>query len=192
MRILLWLLPTCLALSACNMAMSNHPMFSPEEQLATPLKDGLWVADDPDCRVDTSLPRNRWPNCAFWVIVSGNQVVDIAGDKEQDRPTGFLIVGGQPPIVQIEMTEEGGHSYLFYALDLKEADAPGPLTKINLWPVACGTEKVPGSTREIDPFPGLNKDCQPQTIEALRAAAITSRPKADDRGRMKWVRLETR
>ena len=62
MRILPWLLPLCAALAGCNLAVSDHPMFSAGEQLATPLKSGLWVADDPIAYSIRPSPDRHGPN----------------------------------------------------------------------------------------------------------------------------------
>ncbi|HEX6741892.1 MAG TPA: hypothetical protein VF079_08895 [Sphingomicrobium sp.] len=185
-----------LALAACNMAMSDHPMFAADERLTTPLKNGLWAADDPDCAVDVTLPTDKWPECAFWAVVGDNQVIDVS-EKKADRPAGFLIAGGRPPIVQIEMIDKERRVYFFYAVEPLASAPSSPATALNLWAVACGTAKVPGSTGQIDPYPGLDKDCRPASKEALRAAAAASRA-AQDRAaekqimRMHWVRAEPR
>jgi hypothetical protein len=186
----LLLLSACAALAACNMAISDHPMFSAQDRLTTPLKDGLWVADDPDCPLDVKLPRGQWPNCAFWTVVSGNQFVDFSGDKDEERPTGSLIVQGRPPIIQVEMVEKGDRMFVFFAIEPTGSDAAGAVTAMNLRAVACGAEKTPGSS-QVEPYPGFDKDCRPSTTKALRAAAVASRSKPDKIGRIYWVRAET-
>jgi hypothetical protein len=173
------------------MAVSNHPMFSVEDKLTTPLKDGLWVADDPDCPVDTNLPRSRWPNCAFWLVLRGNQLMDIAGDKKGIRPVGLFVASGQPPIAQVENLEKDSRGYFFYGFEPAGTEPDGTITAVELWAVACGTPRIPGSTREIDPYPGIDKDCQPQSKAALRAAAVASRASQEKLGRMKWIRPST-
>jgi hypothetical protein len=180
-----------LALGACNMAVSDHPMFTTADRLTTPLKDGLWAGDDPECAVDMALPKEKWPKCAAWLVIRGNEVVDFWGDeeKDEDRPVGFFMANGQPPIVQIKMVEKDKHSFLFAAIEPTTRDAAGAVTALNLWFVPCGTEKVPGSSSQIDPYPGFDKDCRPLTASALRTAAVAGRPKADP-GRMKWLRAE--
>ena len=175
-------------LTACNLAVSNHAMFTPQDLLTTPLKNGLWAADDPDCKFNSAAARATWPNCAFWVIINDNKIVDVAGDKEEDRPAGFLIVGGVPPLVQIEMIEKGEHGYLFFALDPSASETSGRVTAAQVWPVMCGVTKS-GSTSQVDPYPGFNKECQPATTAALRAAAIASRPKSDE-APLRWIRAE--
>ena len=188
--LLLW--PACLALTACNMAVSDHSMFSPEDRLTTPLKNGLWVADDPDCPFDVKSPNGQWPKCAFWTIVSANQLVDFSGDKEEERPAGSLIAQGRPPIIQVEVVEKGDHSFLFFAFEPTASDPSGSVTAINLWAVACGTVRTPGSS-QVDPYPGFDKECHPLTSDALRTAAVASRRlEAAKIGRMFWVRAEAR
>ncbi|MEO6255688.1 MAG: hypothetical protein ABIO69_02665 [Sphingomicrobium sp.] len=191
MRTSLWLLPLCTALSACNMAVSDHPMFSAKDRLTTPLKDGLWVADDPDCAFDINLPKEKWRNCAIWTIISGNKFVEFSAAKGEDRPLGFLVAGGQPPIVQIDTIEDGQHAYLFVAVDPTGRDAAGAVTSLNLWGIACGTVKTAGSN-QVDPYPGIDKACHPLSTDALRAAALASRPTTKEPDRMQWVRAEAR
>jgi len=182
-----------LALGGCNLAVSDHPMFSSAERLATPLKDGPWVADVPDCKFNVDSPKTGWPKCALWTVVSDNKMVDVSGDKDEDRPAGFLIVGGQPPIVQIDMLENGKHGFLFIAIEPTSKPPSGPITTLNIWGVTCGRQNDPVDSRQgVSPFPGFNKECQPQTAAALRAAAVASRPKSGEITRMKWVRKESR
>jgi len=190
MRLLLCLLPAFVALCACNVAVSDHPMFSPEDRLSIPLKDGLWVADDPDCPFDVKTPKTQWPKCAFWTIVSDKKFVDFAGDKEEERPVGTLIAKGRPPIVQVEVFIKGDRSFLFFAIEPQASDPSGSTTAMDIWAVACGTQRSSGSSSQVDPYPGFNKECQPLTTKALRAAAIASRPKVEKVGRINWVRAE--
>ncbi|MEO8175292.1 MAG: hypothetical protein ABI626_01365 [Sphingomicrobium sp.] len=166
-------------------------MFSEADQLSTPLKDGLWVADDPDCAFDTNLPKEQWRKCATWTIVSGNKFVDFSGDKEDDRIVGLLIAGGQPPIVQVDTIDDEQHAFIFVAVEPTERDAAGAVTSLNLWGIACGTVKTAGSS-QVDPYPGFDKDCHPLSTSALRAAAVASRPETKGPDRMRWVRGEAR
>jgi hypothetical protein len=190
MRILLWLLPTCLALTACNMALSDHPMLSGEPKSAIKFKDGVWAAEDPDCKFNVKRPARRWPKCANWLVIDNGKVVGGPDAKPGEVPVEFVIAEGEPPILEFPLTDEGEKTpkgYAYLAIEPTASDAGGA-TAINLWGVACGTERVPGSTREIDPYPGIDKDCHPQSVSALRAAAVASRPSAAKVGRMKWIR----
>ena len=188
MRILRWLLPLCAALAGCNLAVSDHPMFSAGEQLATPLKSGLWVADDPDCVFDSTKPRQTWPKCAVWLVLRDNRVAEISGDEKTERPVAILIADGSPPIAQIEVREkESDIVYVFYAIEPAAHDSRRRITALSVWGVRCGTEKTPGSS-QVDPYPGFDKECHPASKDAVRAAAAASRAAATDIGRMKWVR----
>jgi len=190
MRILLWLLPTCLALTACNMAISDHPMLAAEQRSTIKFKGGLWAAEDSDCQFNVKRPARRWPKCATWLVIENGKVVGGPEAKPGEVPVELVIAEGEPPILEFPLKDEGERTakgYAYLAIEPTGRD-PGGVTTINLWAVACGTEKVPGSTREIDPYPGIDKDCQPQSVGALRAAAIASRPNHQKVGRMKWIR----
>jgi len=190
MRILTWLLPASLALGACNMAISDHPMLIDEPRSAIKFKDGLWVAEDPDCKFSVKRPVRSWPKCANWLVLGNGKVVGGPDPKPGEVPAELVIAEGQPPILEFPLKDDGektAKGYAYLAIERTGSDAGG-VTAINLWAVACGTERVPGSTREIDPYPGIDNDCHPQSVNALRAAAVASRPATSKVGRMKWIR----
>ncbi len=190
MRILVWLLPLCAALTACNMAISDHPMLAGQPRSALELQDGLWTIDDSDCKFDHRRPVHRWPKCAGWLIVKAGKIVGGKDMKRGEAAVELVITDGAPPIVEFPMKDEGKkepESYAYIVLEPTENNQ-GRVTTMNLWFVACGTEKVPGSTREIDPYPGIDKDCHPLSIDALRMAATLSRPSAEKLSRIRWIR----
>src|SRR3569623_3734682 len=63
-----------LTLAACGPA---PPTLAPEGPLfaardaagAPPIKDGLWLADGPVCKVDAAQSAYDWPACARWFVV---------------------------------------------------------------------------------------------------------------------------
>jgi hypothetical protein len=180
------------ALSACNIAISDYPMFSEDQQSKLRAKDGVWLAEDPKCRFDTSSPAHHWPKCAQWFYLHNDEVADGPGAKPGDRPVKFLIVDGLPPLLQVPIEDKDEHTttYAFAALELPAAMTSGQLTEARLWLVACGVERH--STKrasDIKPFPGIDKDCKPQSAAALRNAAIASRPKRSRR--VLWRRVRT-
>jgi len=190
MRILVWLLPLCAALTACNMAISDHPMLAGQPKSALELKDGLWTLDDPDCKFDHRRPVHRWPKCAGWMILKDGRIVGGKDAKRGEVPVELLIADGTPPILEFPLKDEGkkvAEGYAYIAIEPTANDA-GRVTTMNFWIVGCGTEKVPGSTSEIDPYPGIDKDCHPLSIDALRAAATLSRPSPEKLGRIRWIR----
>ena|SRR6185369_13237009 len=96
MRILLWLLPTCLALTACNVALSDHPMLAGEPRSPLKLRDGLWSLEDADCRFKAERPRRHWPKCATWVVIDDGKVVGGKDLPPGDLPVELVIADGTP------------------------------------------------------------------------------------------------
>jgi hypothetical protein len=73
----------------------------------------LWVSADPDCKVDTAKPAERWPECAGASFVRGNQTFRMEWGTEGEgrrKRRAFvrwsadrsLIANGEPLIGQLE------------------------------------------------------------------------------------------
>src|SRR5262245_44794317 len=189
MRILSWLLPACLALSACNMAVSGHPIFCNEPSSTIRLKDGLWAVDDADCHVNTKRPVQRWPKCAGWLVVSDNRLV--GGKDSVPNPVELVIAGGKPPILEFpwDDPEKKTRAYFYLALEPGPTDSSGDTTDFQGWTVACGIQQ-PSDTLEpkIQHFPGMNDDCNPESVEALRGAAAAGPQGTDKKAQWRWIR----
>jgi hypothetical protein len=192
MRILLWLLPLGVVLSACNVANSDHPMLAGEPRSAVKLKDGLWVAEDPKCRVDRRRPVRRWPRCAYWLVFTDGNVVGARDAKPNDLPIQLVIAEGKPPIVELPLKEQGQEEaklYAYVAIEPTRFDSKGAAVDLRLWGVACGIEEKTGSIQgKIRHFPGMDDDCHPASVEVLRTAAAAGPQGSDKKARWRWIR----
>jgi hypothetical protein len=189
----LLLIAVAAALSACNAAVSDHPMFKEAERSARlTLEDGLWLLVEADCDVDTAKPTESWPKCADWIILSHNVAVKNS-DNKPDEPEDVFIVEGKPPLIQAKVKTNGSDIvYAFLAFETQARSASGKITDGKVWMVPCGVdESTEGATPKVRPYPGFTKDCMPQTVKALRAAAAKGPSKASDVAEWKWVRAAT-
>ena len=194
MRILLWLLPTCLALTACNVALSDHPMLAGEPRSPLKLRVGLWSLEDADCRFKAERPRRHWPKCATWVVIDDGKVVGGKDLPPGDLPVELVIADGPPPILEYPFTGESDNKqkykgYAYLVLEPADADAGGSVSDLRAWFVACGVVKQSNSLGpNIQHFPGLNEDCYLQSLAALRAAAAAGPQGTDEKARWRWIR----
>lgn len=179
----------CAALGACNMATSNEPLFADAQRSsALFLQDGLWTHEDPECSVDVSKPKTDWPKCAGWIIVKDSKIVAGSEMKPDEGAQDVFMVDGKPPLIQALVKVNGGESKSFYGyLVLRPMDrsAAGRITRLEIWPVPCGTTKASG---DVSPYPGFDKDCRTKSIKALRSAASKPMSAEITPIPLKWVR----
>jgi hypothetical protein len=191
----LWLVPLLLLLNACNMAMSETPMFSDTDRGSLLPRDGVWVAEDSRCRFDVSQPGAEWPECAGWIVLrnSGGELL-VRDGKGESQPARFVIAKGEPPIVQVlwrdDAKEDGKTFYVFFGLEPGTVDPDGKLVAASSWEVQCGVKGENAS--DIKPYPGISPECRPSTQDAIRSAAVASRATAEMAMRWRWLRPETR
>jgi hypothetical protein len=196
MRISLCLLVcTAAVLSACNMALSDHPMLSAEPRSTLKLKDGLWAGDDPECKVDSSRPVIEWPNCAKWLAIEGERIVGAADAKPDEMPIDILIADGNPPILEFPLNEKGekqAKAYAYIVIEPSSLESNGHAVDVLGWFVACGVqnrnERDAGTASEIKHFPGMDENCHPRSVDALRAAAAAGPQGSDKKFRWRWIR----
>jgi len=158
-------------------------------------KAGLWVGQDPVCSFDSALPKERWPKCASWFLVDANSIAAGKDAEPKDMPIPLLLAEGQPPIVQVlGKADENKPAYFFLALRAEDVAQPNEIAAVTLRWVACGTQSQgdakKGTAGELVHFPGLDKDCHPLTVDALRAAALATPTK--DEMHWAWVRSDDR
>lgn len=197
------LLAATLLLGACNQVISQTPLFTAADATGAPvLKDGLWLTDDPGCRVDVRKPAHRWPRCAKWQVVRGGEILNLNIDDDGDSPASwvalpFLLAAGEPRIMQMDSGElmlaesKPSRLYMYLALAPIGQDSEGRITAFRAWPVLCGPPPLdkkgkPDPLFQTDaPFPGMtllkgqtDKDisasCTADGPEAVRAAAAAS------------------
>ena len=192
MRSPLVLLPLLVALGACNMVISETPMFGKADQSKLLPRDGIWLADVEDCKFDSASKESEWPKCAVWVIArdSGRELV-VSDGKGQSQPVVSTFASGTPSIVQGQWTDDAKTpvttTYGFYGLEARDLDADGRFSAASVWPVECGIQSGAG----IQPFPGISADCRPLSKDSIRAAALASRNAAQV-STLRWLRPETR
>ena len=122
------LLCMCAALTACNMALSEKPLFA-ERSSTIRLSDGLWAGSDPKCTVDLSSPKQQWPKCAGWFVLENSKVVAGSDMKSDEGAQDVFVVDGKPPLVQavIKMSgpERSEFYYGYFILEPKDRSSDG-------------------------------------------------------------------
>ncbi len=192
---LLLLAPLLLLLGACNMAISETPVFDERDAAKLVPREGIWLSDDPDCRFDPGLSETQWPGCAIWLIVHSNGrellLQDGKGEAQQAR---YVIAKGQPTIVQIlwrdEAKDDGKTFYVFFGLEPGGAQPDGTFVTASSWEVKCGVKDA--SSSEIAAYPGITPECRPELAKSIRSAAVASRPTAEMAMDWRWLRPEAR
>lgn len=186
------LLPLLAALGACNMVISEAPVFAEAERGPEAPKDGLWIGDDPECRFNAGGPESGWPDCALWVVVreAGRDLL-VSDRRGESQRVGALFVAGNPGIVQARWIDEAKEParpyYVFYAFEARNIDSKGRFTLASIWPVECGIQDKPNG--DIRPFPGITAECRPSSPDSIRSAAKASR-RADQVKQWRWLRAE--
>jgi len=192
---LLVLAPLLALLGACNMAISETPVFAERDAATLTPRDGIWLSDDADCSFDPNQPEAQWPGCAMWLIVdsSGRELLlqDGKGEAQQAR---YVIAKGHPTIVQIlwrdEAKEDGKTFYVFFGIEPGPPQRDGTFISVSSWEVKCGV-KDPSSS-EIKAYPGLTPECRPRSGDGVRSAALASRSTAEMAMNWRWLRPVSR
>jgi hypothetical protein len=184
----------CLALGACNMVLSETPMFGSGDVGALAPKEGIWVGEDEDCPFDAGQPESGWPPCATWVVArNSGRELELRDNKGQSQRLGATFVHGSPALIELQWIDEakdpGKVIYVYFGLEPEPATARGPFSAAHLWPVECGTQQAGGSN--ISPFPGITAECRPTSKDSIRSAA-TSRRRPEQLHRWRWIRAERR
>ena len=189
----LWLLPILPLLGACNMVISEAPMFAESDRSTLAPKGGIWLAEMDDCKFDASKPESEWPGCALWLVVrnSGREVL-MSDGKGQSQRIDFLIAVGTPAVVQGKWIDEAKEPevayYGYYGIEWRQLGVD-PFAAASIWAVRCGVQGQ--SSSEIAPYPGISAECRPSSKDAIRAAAIASR-NAGEVMSWRWLRAEAR
>jgi hypothetical protein len=223
-----------LAASACsNQVISETPWFAPGgENQITAFSNGLWlrvagpndtvsplgevrVRADGECRFNRNRPVARWPDCAEWHVVRGDQMLDYQLTGETDRYAWHafepVIAAGSPmilqfgecPVAESDLTgqpvvgrdEDMRMAFCYRALEPVARYAEGLITSYARWPIYCGPLAEDSETGvTATPWPGLTvrgRMCFADDEAALRNAARLSRALAEENGRVErfeWVR----
>jgi hypothetical protein len=138
---------TAMALSGCNMVMTDKPMFTAADGASAPaLHPGVWRIEKRGCDFDESQPQDQWPLCSraqasvgkspFWQEVAGDPVL---------LQTPFALPGGK----------ESDTKYFYVAVRPLKLDAAGRVVAMKSWPVRCGPP--PPQVSPIRPAPAAAK-----------------------------------
>ena len=178
-------------LSACNVAMSDKPLFAEDRRSSRLLlEDGIWTLAKDECVANLSKPRTDWPSCVDWVIISHNKAVLGSDSNPDEGAEDVFIVDGKPPLLQARVTSKGDAPFYAYLVFRPAVVSPaGRVSTAEVWTVACGTPE-PGNASKINPYPGFTEHCRTTSIAALRAAANRERPQSNDIATWKWLRAE--
>jgi hypothetical protein len=176
-------------LGACNVAVSQKPMFAETQRSARLLlEDGLWAHFDKDCVVDTAKPRADWPKCADWIIVAANKAVGGSDMKADEPVQDIFFVDGTPPLIQANVRTNGKDAFFAFIVVKPTYSPAHRIVAVDVWPVRCGTQDAPDG--KVKPWPGFNKDCQPDSVATLRKAARKSHAEPGGVISWTWVRAE--
>jgi hypothetical protein len=206
-----------LVLGACNMVVTQDPLFT-KADLGLRLREGVWrEPSDGPCDFDEAKPVAEWPSCAKAVVVAKGQIgawdTDDKGVRTW-RSSDVIFAAGQPPVAQVHLLDMDLKGvgdvpikpsfYLYVVIRPTKTDNAGQITAYTSWPVLCGPPppdgaKGPDGTSPrlgtLRPLPGLTMDkagnnCTTASQDALRAAGVASEKWAQP-GSMtvtQWVR----
>ena len=182
-------------LGACNMAISETPIFLNADKASFVPRDGIWLSDDPECRFDSSVEETRWPKCAIWAVVNGSTgEMLVRSGKGEEQQARFMIAKDHPPVVQIlwrdDARDDGKTFYVFFGLAPGTTGSDNRFATAATWEVRCGIKDPAGS--DIQPYPGLTPECRPSSQDAIRSAAVASRSTAEMAMTWRWLRPEKR
>jgi len=191
------------SLTACNMVVTDKPMFSAADGAgAPPLRAGVWRIDDPACAFDDHLAQSQWPECAH-------------ASPPLGETAPWLLVAGAPPLLQMPLPLPSGTSvslyYFYMAYRPLKLDAKGRVVEMATWFVQCGAPpppepgpvKLEPDAKDLSalgkaaltkaPFPGLTlrtdmADCTADSPAALRNAAKASEALEHPLRVSRWVR----
>jgi hypothetical protein len=172
-------------LSGCNLVVSEDPLFTAADAIPAPvLRDGLWLAAEPDCRVDEAKPAERWPDCADATFVRGPERWSMRWDDtdERGRPRrtfagwesdnvelsgamlaqngDHLIVQDPPRVEEVGEAREEGEPplYTYAAIRPVRHDDQGKVTAFEFWFVQCGPQNQPERSRDRGRRPHRDND----------------------------------
>ena len=196
-RILILAVASALFLSGCeNYVVSEKPWFAAKDAVgAQAIRPGWWIADWPDCRVDSEAPNTAWPDCASATLVP----VDWMGVLWAADGSKHLLAKGEPMIAQYEVRTSKGaalpseHGYLYFGVAALKRDTEGRVLALRYWPTLCGPPPPdrPG-VATLQPWPGLRMrhkgGCVAADVRVLRAATERSRALETETPTARWIR----
>ncbi len=143
-----------LALGACSVVATERPMFTAADAKGAPaLKAGLWALPERGCRFKPRADPAKWPDCVQALAIQDGQIRDLKPDAEAPRkhqarvggekPMGFLLAAGEPPILQVQSSGEGAPTYFYFGLRPLASDVDGAITRARGWIALCKDPNAP-------------------------------------------------
>lgn len=192
-----------LLLSACNVVLSERPLFTQADAERPPrLRDGQWISLTAECQARWTDPAAPPPDCVEHGEVRNGQL--LAPGEPPD--TALVAGGGDPLIVQIRFSEKDAGTgkpftvHLYGALKPTRTDPAGRVIEVRRWLVLCGPPppEAKGSSLRMEehltrsPMPGMRVDrklgvCFARDARAVRRAAAASEAWDEDKGVARWV-----
>ncbi|MBS0295674.1 MAG: hypothetical protein JSR45_05130 [Proteobacteria bacterium] len=198
------------ALSGCNLVVSEKPMFSAADARAAPvLRPGVWTSADSDCAFDPKAAISTWPQCANASIVTRTE---IRSPTDASKTAPYLIVAGDPLVMQAKALLEGdikandGATELYFYLGFQpvDFDEQHRITAMRAWFVQCGPPPAeppapkpgekpnPRAYATAKPLPGMAVQdtgmCTPTNGAAVLRAAGPSEAWGRPHLTARWVR----
>jgi hypothetical protein len=191
-------------LSACNVPITEKPMFTAADEAgAPPMKPGVWlIFNQPGCQVDVNKPIDTWDDCAGGAVVSPGDLKGFDAKKGAWEHAAFVLASGDPRVGQVQLDvdtgvsadangqqQSGSHQkskpYGYAAVRPGKLDPKGQIVTADYWFVYCGPpppkDKNGADTAmgTMKPLPGMKMKpgdavCVPASKDALRAAAKAS------------------
>jgi hypothetical protein len=180
------------ALGACNMLISETPIYAEADRATTAPRNGLWLSPNRGCEFDSREAEADWPDCAMWIVVrnQGGEML-LSDGKNQVEALSAFFAAGEPIIAQarwIDTAKEPRKAYYgFYAVEPHQVGPDGLFSAATIWVVECGTQT--NQNADIVPYPGIGPECRATSKEAIRSAAQKSR-RADTIEEWRWLRAE--
>jgi hypothetical protein len=194
-----------LMLGGCNLVMSSTPMFTAQDaQGAPPMRPGIWVSPEGDCKFDEAQPVKSWPKCVGPALITPDKTFDAT---DTTSGAAYILAAGDPRVLQVETDVAGlnvaavtgkkpaatgaapEHQWIYFFMGLKPLahDGAGRITKAEVWFIQCGPPSAPpakdatpspDSLGTSKPLPGMIMDggaCSPRDKAAVLGAAGPSR-----------------
>lgn len=179
MQRLLFVLAAALILGGCNMVYAEHPLFTAADAAGAPaLRPGIWSKRAADCVFDAARPISEWPECADPVLITPDRIGDPG---KPDKQGGYVLAGGDPRVMQMELTLDADKPpiWIFVGLKPLKSDTEGRITEARTWIVLCGPPPPPPP--ETPPPPPNETPEQAEAraqaeIAAAMAAGVTREP----------------
>lgn len=180
------------ALGACNMLISETPIYAEADRASLAPRNGLWLSLNRGCEFDSREAEAVWPDCAMWIVVRNQGAEILLSDgKKQVEVLGGFFAAGEPIIAQarwIDTAKEPRRAYYgFYGVEPHQIGPDGLFSTASIWVVECGTQA--NQNADIVPYPGIGPECRAKSKDAVRNAAERSR-RTDTMQEWRWLRAE--